>query len=85
MGDVNLVRSSLLDALAEIHDRAELEAAVASAGDDYLLELDSKTAEYLLVAAEVLVGHELPCPADLHATDYNSLGALVDLILREMQ
>ena len=60
----------------------EVEDAMAAQPDDYLLELDSKTAEYLLVAAEVVVGRELPTPADLGREQYASLGLLIDVALK---
>lgn len=85
MSDSSQVRQALLDALSVIHGSEEVDRAIAGAASDYMLELDSKTAEYLLVAVEDLVGHALPCPADLDPTDYNSLGSLLDLIIGEME
>lgn len=85
MSDSGQVRQALLDALAVIHGAEEVERAVAGAGTDYMVELDSKMAEYLLVAVEDLVGHTLPCPADLDPAEYNSLGSLLDLIIGELE
>ena len=80
------IRSCMIAALSVTHglDTTEIEEALADLGDDYLHELDSKTAEFLLVAAEVVVGKNLPCPADLGPEQYATLGALIDVVLKEL-
>jgi hypothetical protein len=82
MVDRTEIRSTFIDALYVSLGQAEVDAALAAQPDDYLLELDSKTAEFLLVAAELLVGRELPCPADLGKAQYASLGVLIDVVLK---
>ena len=73
----------MVAALCESFGQDEVESAMAAQPDDYLLELDSKTAEYLLVAAEVVVGRRLPIPADLGREQYASLGLLIDVALKD--
>lgn len=83
MIDRDEVRSAMVAALCESFGHDEIENAMAAQPDDYLLELDSKAAEYLLVAAEVVVGRRLPSPADLGREQYASLGLLIDVALKE--
>lgn len=83
MPDRDQVRTAMINALAVTHGVDEVVAELDRLGDDYMLELDSKHAEFLLVAAEVLVGHKLPCPADLGKDQYATLGALIDVALKE--
>jgi hypothetical protein len=83
MTDRDAVRSAMVDALCEVYGRDEVEAALADQPDDYLRELDSKTAEYLLVAAEVVVGRQLPTPAELGRDQFASLGLLIDVALKD--
>lgn len=82
MADRDEVRSAMIDALCESLGQEEVDGAMATQPDDYLLELDSKTAEYLLVAAELVVGRKLPTPADLGREQYASLGLLIDVALK---
>lgn len=83
MVDRDEVRSAMVAALCESFGQDEIENAMAAQPDDYLLELDSKAAEYLLVAAEVVVGRRLPTPADLGREQYASLGLLIDVALKD--
>lgn len=80
------VRDWMLEALRD--DLAfgdELDAALAAQPDDYLFELDSKTAEFLLVKIEILTGATLPSPADLGPEQFASLGSLIDVALKGVQ
>ena len=86
MPDRDDIRGWMLDALRD--DLAlgdEVDAALAANPDDYMLELDSKTAEFLLVKIEVLTGAKLPAPADLGPEQYASLGSLIDVALKGVQ
>lgn len=82
MADRDEVRAAMVAALCESLGQQEVEDAMSAQPDDYLLELDSKTAEYLLVAAEVVVGTRLPTPADLGRDQYASLGLLIDMAMK---
>ncbi len=82
MADRDEVRAAMVAALCEVYDPDEVEADLAAQPDDYLRELDSKTAEYLLVAAERVVGRTLPTPADLGREQFASLGVLIDAALK---
>lgn len=80
------VREAMIGALAEINglDTTQVEAGLAALGDDYLFELDSKEAEWILGAVEVVIGRRLPCPADLGQEQYASVGTLIDVVLKEI-
>ncbi|MEW5813086.1 MAG: hypothetical protein AB1925_27005 [Actinomycetota bacterium] len=82
MTDRDEVRAAMVAALCEVFDPDEVEANLATEPDDYLRELDSKTAEYLLVAAERVVGRRLPTPADLGRDQIATLGVLIDAALK---
>ena len=84
--DFHTVREAIFDALVEVtrRARAELDAAAAAVGDDYLIELDSKTAEFVLVAVEAIFGRRMPTPADLGPELYSTVGALVDAVLDQL-
>lgn len=82
MADRDAVRSAMIDALYEVYGQEEVDSVLAEPGDDYLRELDSKTAEYLLVAAEVIVGRQLPTPAELGRDQCSTLGLLIDVALK---
>ena len=86
MASYDDVRECMIAALGVTHGLTaeEIDAELTDLGDDYLLELDSKTAEFLLVAAETVVGHRLSCPADLGQEQYASLGILIDVVLKEL-
>jgi hypothetical protein len=86
MPDREDVRAWMLEALRE--DLAlgdEVDAALAADPDEYMLELDSKTAEFLLAKVEILTGAKLPAPADLGPEQYASLGSLIDVALKGVQ
>lgn len=82
MADRHTVRSAMIEALYEVYGQEEVDSALADPDGDYLRELESKTAEYLLVAAEVVVGRQLPTPAELGRDQYSSLGLLIDVALK---
>jgi len=82
MANREAVRAAMVAALCESFGEDEIEAALSAQPDDYLLELDSKAAEYLLVAAEVTLGCQLPTPADLGRQQYASLGLLIDVAMK---
>jgi hypothetical protein len=82
VADRESIRQVLVDALYLSFGQEEVDAAMSTQPDDYMLELDSKAAEFLLVAAEVFVGRDLPCPADLGRSQYASLGLLIDVVLK---
>lgn len=82
MADREEVRAAMIGALCEVFGTDEVEANLAAQPDDYLRELDSKTAEYLLVAAETVVGCQLPTPSDLGREQFASLGVLIDAALK---
>lgn len=86
MADHDQLRDCMVAALGITYDLTiqEIEEGIADRGGDYMLELDSKLAEFLLVAAESVAGHALPCPADLEPDQYASLGALLDAALKEI-
>jgi len=86
MAGLDEVRDCMIDALGLTHglEPHEVRAGLDELGDDYMLELDSKTAEFLLVAVEDIVGHRLPCPADLGQDQYSTLGTLIDVVLKEI-
>ena len=81
------VRDSLVAALGVTQGLTshEIEDELARIGGDDMLELDSKTAEFLLVAAEKVAGRRLPCPADLGEDQYATLGILIDVVMKEIQ
>jgi hypothetical protein len=72
-------RQAAVEALAITHgiDSSAVEAAIATAGGDELLELDSKTAEFIIAAIEVALGKTLPTPADLGRSNIGTLGVLL--------
>lgn len=82
MADRDAVRSAMIEALYDVFGQEEVDRALAEPGDDYLHELESKTAEYLLVAAEVIVDRQLPTPAELGRDQWSSLGLLIDVALK---
>jgi hypothetical protein len=75
-------REAAVEALAITHglDVAGAEAAIAAAGGDFLLELDSKTAEFLIAAIEIRLGKTLPTPADLGRVSIATLGILLEVL-----
>jgi hypothetical protein len=77
------VRDALLDGLAMCSSEEEVAAAVAAVPDN-MFELDSKTAEFVLVHVEGVLGIDLPTPADLGREQFATLGALIDAILERI-
>jgi hypothetical protein len=76
-----MVRDALLAGLVVCSSDEEVAEAVAAVPDDYMFELDSKTAEFVMVHVEGVLGVDLPTPADLGREQYATLGALIDAIL----
>ena len=72
-------RQAAVEALAITHglDLSAAEAAIAAAGGDEMLELDSKTAEFLIAAIELHLGKTLPTPADLGRANIRTLVVLL--------
>jgi hypothetical protein len=72
-------RQAAVEALAITHglDVSDTELAIAAAGGDELLELDSKTAEFLIAAIELRLGKTLPTPADLGRAQIRTFGILL--------
>jgi acyl carrier protein len=75
------VRDTLLAGLTECSSVEEVAEALEAVPDDYLFELDSKTAEFVMVFVEDALGLNLPTPADLGREQFATLGALIDAIL----
>jgi acyl carrier protein len=75
-------RAAAIAGLAVTHglDLTAVETAIAGLGGDGQLELDSKTAEFLIASIEVEFGVQLPTPADLGRAKYATLGALLAAI-----
>ncbi|WP_143544417.1 MULTISPECIES: hypothetical protein [unclassified Rhodococcus (in: high G+C Gram-positive bacteria)] len=86
MPDKNDIRQCMIEALGLTNGMTTSEVAqgLTELGSDYMFELDSKTAEFLLVSAEIVVGHDLPCPADLGEDRYATLGDLIDIVVKEL-
>lgn len=75
------MRDTLLAGLTECSSADEVAEALGAVPDDYLFELDSKTAEFVMVFVEDALGLNLPTPADLGREEFATLGALIDAIL----
>src|SRR5258708_6857686 len=78
------VRDALLAGLVACSSEEEVAEAVAAVPDDYMFELDSKTAEFVMVHVEGVLGVNLPTPADLGREQFATLGALIDAILERI-
>ncbi len=80
--EVDAARMAVVQALADVEglDVVEVEAAIAAAGGDGALELDSKQAEVIIAFLEELFGCELPSPADLRKDQFSTVAAIVDLV-----
>jgi acyl carrier protein len=81
--DIDAARTAVVQALADVEglEVVEVEAAIAAAGGDSALQLDSKQAEVIIAFVEELFGCELPSPADLPKDQFSTLAALVDLVV----
>lgn len=79
---VDAVRTAVVEALAEAEGLGvvEVEAAIAGAGGDGALQLDSKQAEVIIAYVEDRFGCELPSPADLPKERFSTVAALIDLV-----
>ncbi len=75
------IRSALLQALADVEGLPleEIVAAVDGIGDA-AYELDSKKAEVVIAALEVVLERQLPGPAALRRDQFNTITALIDVI-----
>jgi acyl carrier protein len=80
--EIDAARAAVVRALADVEglEVVEVEAAIAAAGGDSALQLDSKQAEVIIAFVEELFGCELPSPADLGKDQFSTLAALVDLV-----
>jgi hypothetical protein len=78
------VREALLDGLMVCSSAEEVAQALEAVPDDYMFELDSKTAEFVMVHVEGTLGVDLPTPADLGREQFATLGALIDAILERI-
>ena len=80
--DLHAARTAVVQALADVEglEVVEVEAAIAAAGGDGALQLDSKQAEVIIAFVEELFGCELPSPADLRNDQFSTLDALVNLV-----
>lgn len=78
----DIARAVVIEALASVEGREifEVEAAIAAAGGDGSLQLDSKQAEVMIAFAEERFGRELPSPADLPKDRFSTIAALVELV-----
>jgi len=81
--DIDAARTAVVQALADVEglEVVKVEAAIAAAGGDSALQLDSKQAEVIIAFVEELFGCELPSPADLPKDEFSTLAALVDLVV----
>ena len=79
MTATEVARRTAVEALGITHgiDPSAVEATIATVGGDDLLELDSKTAEFIIAAIEVALGKTLPTPADLGRSNIGTLGVLL--------
>jgi len=79
--DRQALRDVLVRGLAEFEDYSveQVAAAIAAAGGDSALELDSKQAEWVVAHAEHALGvtAPLPKPADLQRDQFATLAALL--------
>lgn len=80
--DVDVARTAVVQALADLEglELVEVEIAIAAAGGDDALQLDSKQAEVIIAFVEELFGCVLPSPADLRKDQFSTIAALVDLV-----
>ena len=58
----------------------QIVAAVDALGDA-AYELDSKKAEVVIAALEVVLGRQLPGPAALRRDQFNTIAALLDVVV----
>jgi len=84
--DRNSLREALLDALADVEgvDRSAIDDAVTARGGDLMFVLDSKVAECVIAALEVVFDAQLPGPAELDCMHYSTVAALLDLLSHKL-
>lgn len=76
------IRSALLQALADV-EGLPLDRVVEAVDEigDTAYELDSKKAEVVIAALEVVLDRQLPGPAALRRDQFNTISALLDVIV----
>jgi len=76
------VRDAVIAGLAEVFGVSpeHVEEEICSVGGDNYLELDSKTAEWIIAHAEKEFGSILPTPVEMGREDFSTIGALVAAI-----
>lgn len=76
------IRSALLQALADVEGLPldQVLTAVDAIGDA-AYELDSKKAEVVIAALEVVLERQLPGPAALRRDQFNTIAALLDVVV----
>jgi hypothetical protein len=82
VADWSAIRDAVVAGLAEANgvSSADVEAAIAANGGDDLLELDSKTAEWIIAFAELAFGATLPTPVELGREQIATVAALTAAI-----
>jgi hypothetical protein len=82
VADRSTIRDAVVAGLAEANgvSSADVEDAIAASGGDNRLELDSKTAEWIIAHVELVLGATLPTPADLGRDEIATVGALTTAI-----
>jgi acyl carrier protein len=80
--EIDAARTAVVQGLADVEglEVVDVEAAIAAAGGDRALHLDSKQAEVIIAFVEAVFGCELPSPADLRRDQFSTLAALVELV-----
>ncbi|WP_440104138.1 hypothetical protein [Streptosporangium sp. H16] len=84
MTDRMVIREAIIAgrAVASGDSPEDVEAAIAANGGDDHFELDSKTAEWVIVYVEQVLqlGTKLPTPSDLGRDQFATIGALITAI-----
>jgi acyl carrier protein len=80
--DRSAIRAAVVAGLAEANgvSSTDAESAITASGGDNRLELDSKTAEWIIAHVELVLGATLPTPADLGREQIATVGALTTAI-----
>jgi acyl carrier protein len=80
--DRKAVRDAVIVGVAQVHgvSPADAEDVVNATGGDDLLELDSKTAEWIIAHAEKEFGATLPTPVEMGREQFATVAALVAAI-----
>lgn len=82
MTDRDAIRDAVIVGLAEANGlaTADVEATITVNGGDDLLELDSKTAEWIIAYAERVFGTDLPTPVELGREQIATVATLIAAI-----